>query len=205
MLIVSTQVAYDGQLEYFDDEDVEIMELFASFVGPKLRPRQVGTAAACCGCCPRTSSMLSVPISAEKNSTGTAQSRKALFALSAQGTEKKEVSEGRLALGLEIPTSSGSQRLLGEAYATDNKGCRAAFEGLVRGAAFSRGPERARRSRAWRHSRKADAGRKRSLFPSLRVSFRSPGCLEVTFPRSVGLHDAARRARHRHVQMITTV
>jgi len=61
------KVAYDGQLEYFDDEDVEIMELFASFVGPK------------------TSSMLS-------------------------GTEKKEVSEGRLALGLEIPTSSGSQR-----------------------------------------------------------------------------------------------
>ncbi|CAE7191200.1 Prkg1 [Symbiodinium sp. KB8] len=61
------KVAYDGQLEYFDDEDVEIMELFASFVGPK------------------TSLMLS-------------------------GTDKKEVLEGRLALGLEIPTSSGSQR-----------------------------------------------------------------------------------------------
>lgn len=30
------KVSYDGQLECFDDGDVEIMELFAKFVGPKL-------------------------------------------------------------------------------------------------------------------------------------------------------------------------
>eukprot|EP00931_Biecheleriopsis_adriatica_P074244 TRINITY_DN48348_c0_g1_i1.p1 TRINITY_DN48348_c0_g1~~TRINITY_DN48348_c0_g1_i1.p1 ORF type:complete len:470 (-),score=101.96 TRINITY_DN48348_c0_g1_i1:92-1501(-) len=30
------KVSYDGQLEYFDDDDIEIMQLFASFVGPKL-------------------------------------------------------------------------------------------------------------------------------------------------------------------------
>ena len=59
--------------------------------------------------------MLSVRSSAVQ---GTAQSG----ALSTQGTDKKEVLEGRLALGLEIPTSSGSQRPLGEAYATDSKG-----------------------------------------------------------------------------------
>ena len=42
------QVAYDGQLEYFDDEDVEIMELFASFVGPKLKPSSMCTMPGCC-------------------------------------------------------------------------------------------------------------------------------------------------------------
>merc|ERR1712031_70758 len=30
------KVAYDGQLEYFEDQDIEVMELFAKFVGPKL-------------------------------------------------------------------------------------------------------------------------------------------------------------------------
>merc|ERR1719327_394991 len=30
------KVSYDGQLEAFDDQDVEVMELFAKFVGPKL-------------------------------------------------------------------------------------------------------------------------------------------------------------------------
>lgn len=30
------KVSYDGQLEYFDDDDIEIMQLFATFVGPKL-------------------------------------------------------------------------------------------------------------------------------------------------------------------------
>mmetsp|Transcript_20309 Transcript_20309/g.36260 ORF Transcript_20309/g.36260 Transcript_20309/m.36260 type:complete len:468 (-) Transcript_20309:159-1562(-) len=33
---VINKVSYDGQLEDFDDDDVEIMQLFASFVGPKL-------------------------------------------------------------------------------------------------------------------------------------------------------------------------
>jgi GAF domain-containing protein len=30
------KVCYDGQLEYFDEQDIEVMELFAKFVGPKL-------------------------------------------------------------------------------------------------------------------------------------------------------------------------
>eukprot|EP00930_Biecheleria_cincta_P023019 TRINITY_DN16684_c0_g1_i1.p1 TRINITY_DN16684_c0_g1~~TRINITY_DN16684_c0_g1_i1.p1 ORF type:complete len:469 (+),score=83.47 TRINITY_DN16684_c0_g1_i1:107-1513(+) len=30
------KVSYDGQLEYFDDDDIEIMQLFGTFVGPKL-------------------------------------------------------------------------------------------------------------------------------------------------------------------------
>jgi len=30
------KVSYDGQLEYFDDDDIDIMQLFSSFVGPKL-------------------------------------------------------------------------------------------------------------------------------------------------------------------------
>eukprot|EP00440_Ansanella_granifera_P046287 gb/GFBE01050126.1/.p1 GENE.gb/GFBE01050126.1/~~gb/GFBE01050126.1/.p1 ORF type:complete len:461 (+),score=127.30 gb/GFBE01050126.1/:1-1383(+) len=30
------KVSYDGQLEYFDEDDIQIMQLFASFVGPKL-------------------------------------------------------------------------------------------------------------------------------------------------------------------------
>merc|ERR1719362_2053941 len=30
------KVSYDGQFECFDDQDVEVMELFAKFVGPKL-------------------------------------------------------------------------------------------------------------------------------------------------------------------------
>ena len=34
----SCQVSYDGQLEYFDEDDVDIMKMFASFVGPKLKP-----------------------------------------------------------------------------------------------------------------------------------------------------------------------
>mmetsp|Transcript_43251 Transcript_43251/g.100920 ORF Transcript_43251/g.100920 Transcript_43251/m.100920 type:complete len:447 (+) Transcript_43251:44-1384(+) len=37
------KVAYDGQLEYFDEEDVEIMQLFASFVGPKLTSSTLAT------------------------------------------------------------------------------------------------------------------------------------------------------------------
>ena len=35
-LAVLAQVSYDGQLEHFDEDDVDIMQLFASFVGPKL-------------------------------------------------------------------------------------------------------------------------------------------------------------------------
>eukprot|EP00928_Gymnodinium_smaydae_P072190 TRINITY_DN555_c0_g2_i1.p1 TRINITY_DN555_c0_g2~~TRINITY_DN555_c0_g2_i1.p1 ORF type:complete len:509 (-),score=123.83 TRINITY_DN555_c0_g2_i1:23-1549(-) len=30
------KVSYDGQLEFFDETDIEVMELFAKFVGPKL-------------------------------------------------------------------------------------------------------------------------------------------------------------------------
>lgn len=30
------KVSYDGQLEAFDEEDVQVMDLFAKFVGPKL-------------------------------------------------------------------------------------------------------------------------------------------------------------------------
>lgn len=30
------KVSYDGQLEFFDERDVEVMELFAKFVGPRL-------------------------------------------------------------------------------------------------------------------------------------------------------------------------
>jgi len=30
------KVSYDGQLEYFDESDIQVMELFAKFVGPKL-------------------------------------------------------------------------------------------------------------------------------------------------------------------------
>ncbi|CAJ1431744.1 unnamed protein product [Effrenium voratum] len=33
---VANKVSYDGQLEYFDEDDVDIMKMFASFVGPKL-------------------------------------------------------------------------------------------------------------------------------------------------------------------------
>ena len=47
-LLYMWQVAYDGQLEYFDDEDVEIMELFASFVGPKLKPSSRCSMPGCC-------------------------------------------------------------------------------------------------------------------------------------------------------------
>jgi len=30
------KVSYDGQLEYFDEQDIEVLDLFAKFVGPKL-------------------------------------------------------------------------------------------------------------------------------------------------------------------------
>eukprot|EP00401_Gymnodinium_catenatum_P016273 CAMPEP_0117496586 /NCGR_PEP_ID=MMETSP0784-20121206/20734_1 /TAXON_ID=39447 /ORGANISM="" /LENGTH=515 /DNA_ID=CAMNT_0005291563 /DNA_START=12 /DNA_END=1559 /DNA_ORIENTATION=+ len=30
------KVSYDGQLDFFDDSDIEVMEMFAKFVGPKL-------------------------------------------------------------------------------------------------------------------------------------------------------------------------
>jgi len=30
------KVSYDGQLEFFDEQDIEVMDLFAKFVGPKL-------------------------------------------------------------------------------------------------------------------------------------------------------------------------
>merc|ERR1719456_2110776 len=30
------KVSFDGQLEIFDESDIEVMELFAKFVGPKL-------------------------------------------------------------------------------------------------------------------------------------------------------------------------
>lgn len=58
-------------MEHFDEEDVDIMQLFASFVGPKLMLGCMGLTRS-----PRTSSMLSA------------------------GAKKDRVSEGQMALGV---------------------------------------------------------------------------------------------------------